>query len=89
MGGAPQAQEEYSNAATGKPSLNRTNSGDVAFHEQFPSVESVRLVPNNKQLKLDILADNSVLEIFVNDGEKVLTELVFPEKGSGVVAKAD
>jgi fructan beta-fructosidase len=77
-------------AATGKLSIDRTKSGDVAFHERFPSVESVSLNPKNKELKLDIFADNSVLEIFVNDGEKVLTELVFPGNGaSRVAANAD
>ena len=71
--------------ATGKLSLDRTKSGKVAFHEKFPSVESMTIAPENGQLKLAIFVDNSVVEIYADNGKAVLTSLVFPTKSKGVV----
>jgi levanase/fructan beta-fructosidase len=43
-------------------------------------MESVKVSPKNNKLFLDILVDKSIVEVYVNSGEKVITELVFPEK---------
>ncbi len=66
-------------------SFDRTKSGKVDFHKRFPSVEVVKLKPENQILKLDILVDKSILEIFANDGKVVITELVFPFSTEGGV----
>ncbi len=71
--------------ATGKLTFDRTKSGKVAFHEKFPSVESMTVLPENGQLKLAIFVDNSVVEIYANNGKAVLTSLVFPTKSKGLV----
>ena len=71
--------------ATGKLSFDRTKSGKVAFHEKFPSVESMTVLPENGQLKLAIFVDNSVVEIYAKNGKAVLTDLVYPTKSMGVV----
>ncbi len=71
---------------TNKLTLDRTKSGKVDFHEKFPSVESMIVPPRNGELKLDIFVDNSIVEIFANDGAAVLTDLVYPTKKKGEVA---
>jgi len=65
--------------------LDRKNSGDVNFHEDFSSVESVEVDLTGNQIDLDILIDRSVVEVFANDGLKVITDQVFPEdEGTGL-----
>lgn len=71
--------------AAQKLTLDRTQSGNVAFHEKFPSVESMTVPPVNGELKLNIFVDNSIVEIFANDGAAVLTDLVYPTKKNGEV----
>ncbi len=61
-----------------KLSFDRTKSGRVNFNKTFPSIESMELVTQNGIVKLDIFVDNSMVEIFANDGRAVLTDLVFP-----------
>jgi fructan beta-fructosidase len=58
--------------------LDRTRSGNVGFHNTFPSVQRapVRLI--NGRLKLRLFVDTSSIEVFVNDGEVTLTSLIFP-----------
>ncbi|MSU63167.1 MAG: glycoside hydrolase family 32 protein [Pedosphaera sp.] len=65
--------------------LDRKNSGKVDFHPKFPGSYSapVRLVDG--RLKLRILADNSSLEIFANDGEAALTSLFIPSSASRLI----
>jgi fructan beta-fructosidase len=58
--------------------LNRKESGNVGFHEAFGSIESAPVRLENKRLDLDILVDQSVVEIFAADGLRVLTDQVFP-----------
>ena len=71
--------------STQKLSFDRTKSGIVAFNKKFPSIESMKLAPENGIIKLDIFVDNSIVEIFANDGKAALTDLVFPTKVKGSV----
>ena len=71
--------------ATGKLTFDRTKSGKVGFHKKFPSVETMTVLPKNGQLKLAVFVDNSVVEIYANEGTAVLTDLVYPTKSKGVV----
>ncbi len=64
-------------------SLDRTGSGNVAFHPKFSSVETAPVPLRNGVLKLRLLADKSVVEVFAQDGEATLTDLVFPTKTEG------
>jgi fructan beta-fructosidase len=57
--------------------LDRTHSGKVGFSEKFTSVESVPL-GEGKKVQVTILIDRSLVEVFVDGGEKTLTDLVFP-----------
>ena len=65
--------------------LDRNNSGRVTFSSRFPSVESVPVPPGTSDLKFRILIDKSLVEVFINDGEQVITDQVFPTKPDAAV----
>ena len=73
-------------ASTQTMYLDRTNSGDVAFDANFPSVERAPVRLQNGTLTLDIFIDNSIIEVFANGGEQTITDLVFP---TGQTARAE
>ena len=66
--------------------LDRTRSGAAgAAVPGFPGVHTAGLVLHHDRLDLRILVDNSIVEVFANDGERVLTDLVYPgHAGDGV-----
>jgi fructan beta-fructosidase len=61
--------------------INRKESGNVEFSEVFASIESAPLQLENNRLRMDILVDQSVIEVFAADGLRVITDQVFPETG--------
>ncbi len=64
--------------------LDRTQSGNVGFHPRFASTLETAHVPlRNGQLQLRLLVDKSVVEVFAQDGETTLTDLVFPQQHTG------
>ena len=64
--------------------LDRRQSGRVDFHPLFASTVETATVPlQNGALKLRLLVDRSVVEVFAQDGEKTLTDLVFPRQHEG------
>jgi fructan beta-fructosidase len=65
--------------------LDRTRSGNISFNPSFPSVERVPVKLKNGKLKLRILVDKCIIEVFVNDGEKTITDLAFPSKKEGQI----
>ncbi len=66
-------------------SFDRTKSGKVDFHEKFASVDAMKVPPRDNRLMLDIFVDNSLVELYANGGEKVMTQQVFPTKSKGQV----
>jgi sucrose-6-phosphate hydrolase SacC (GH32 family) len=48
----------------------------------FYGVHSAPLTLRDGALNLRILVDNSIVEVFAEDGERVLTDLVYPATGS-------
>ena len=62
-------------------SLDRTRSGRVDFHPRFTDIHEAPLRPHNGHLKLHVFLDTSSIEAFANDGEAVLTGLIFPSSG--------
>src|SRR5262249_52987489 len=64
----------------GRVSIDRTRSGNVGFHAKFSSVCSAPLARPDGRVKLHVFADACSVEVFVNDGEQVLTALVFPSE---------
>jgi fructan beta-fructosidase len=61
-------------------SFDRNNSGITNFNPAFASVETMKVKVLNNQLELKILVDNSLVEIFANNGKATLSDLVFPTK---------
>lgn len=44
--------------------------------------QHLNIQPVNNRIRLQVLLDKSSVEVFVNDGEKVLTTLIFPDKAA-------
>jgi levanase len=75
--------------ADGTLVVDRRASGDVGFNSSFPSVESspVRIVDGEALLTLYL--DRSSVEVFGDNGQRVITDLVYPPAGAtGVAAYA-
>ena len=62
--------------------VDRTHSGNIGFNPKFPGVYSAPLVDAGGKIKLHVFLDASSVEVFVNDGDRVLTVLVFPSADS-------
>ncbi|CAM4392621.1 glycoside hydrolase family 32 protein [Paenibacillus macerans] len=66
------------NAASGEVYVDRTKSGQHEFHEQFRGVHAAKLHSAGEKLELRIFVDRASVEVFANDGEAVITDLIFP-----------
>lgn len=66
----------------GRLRLDRTRSGATDFHRAFPGVYEAPLATPDGRVRLRVLCDTSSVEVFANDGERVLTALVFPAPAS-------
>ncbi|WP_317851413.1 glycoside hydrolase family 32 protein [Neobacillus bataviensis] len=62
--------------------VDRTNSGEAAFHEDFAGKHESHLLPANNKVTLHVLVDQSSIELFGNDGVTVITDLIFPNQDS-------
>ena len=69
----------------GKLELDRTKSGQVNFHDKFASVEAAPLQPQNGVIKLRIFVDKSIVTVFANNGERVITDFIFPNQSAGAI----
>lgn len=67
---------QYDPAAT--LSFDRTQSGITDFSEGFPAVTVTPTHEASGRIALRIFVDRSSMEVFGNDGEFVMTNLVFP-----------
>ncbi|WP_375434884.1 glycoside hydrolase family 32 protein [uncultured Hymenobacter sp.] len=69
--------------------LDRTKSGNVSFHPAFASsLETARVPLQNGLLQLRLLVDKSMVEVFAQQGETTLTDLVFPKQHTGRITLA-
>ncbi|MFO1476019.1 MAG: glycoside hydrolase family 32 protein [Verrucomicrobiota bacterium] len=66
----------------GQVFVDRSRSGDVGFHPKFSGVQTAPLDSRNSSLSLRVFVDACSVEVFVNDGERVFTDLVYPSVGS-------
>jgi fructan beta-fructosidase len=67
--------------------VDRTNSGETGFSQDFPARVSAPLrLTNQGQLQVRILVDRSSIEIFAEHGRLVMTELVFPKQNGRRIA---
>lgn len=68
-------------AVRGEIFVDRTRFGDVAFSKDFPGRYAAKLGKSNS-VKVHIFVDRSSVEVFVNDGERVLSDRIYPPPGS-------
>lgn len=62
--------------------LDRSQSGRVDFHPAFATLQVAPLSVRAGRVRLHVLCDAASVEVFANDGESVLTALVFPAPSS-------
>jgi fructan beta-fructosidase len=65
--------------------VDRTRSGKTDFSPVFAGRHGGPLSPRDGKVKLHIFVDLSSVEVFGNDGEVVVTSLVFPDTGTMAV----
>ena len=65
-------------AATRTMTFDRTGAGLSDFSQSFPAVTVAPTRENNGKIELRIFVDRSSIELFGNDGQFVMTNLVFP-----------
>jgi len=70
------------NRKKGELFVDRTKSGLVNLHPKFANIQVAPLSAKDQPVKLRILVDIGSVEVFANDGEQVITSLIFP-KDSG------
>ncbi|WP_408735662.1 glycoside hydrolase family 32 protein [Asaia bogorensis] len=63
-------------------SLDRSHSGVTDFSGKFSPIHIASLLPHNNTITLHLVVDHSSVEIFANDGELRMTDLIFPHEGS-------
>ncbi len=64
-------------------SVDRTRSGNVNFHPAFAGRHTGPLrLDAQRRIRLHVLVDACSVEVFGNDGEMVVTDLVFPQPES-------
>ena len=68
-------------AMTSTVFLDRRASRNVSFSPSFPNIVSSPMPTRPDAIKFHIFVDQSSIEVFVNDGQIVLTSLIFPEPG--------
>jgi levanase/fructan beta-fructosidase len=72
--------------AQGMLRLDRRESGNVSFHDAFPSVEAVAVPLRDGRLRLRIYLDRCSVEVFAQDGLATITDLVFPSVAGTALA---
>jgi fructan beta-fructosidase len=80
------AQEETLvgiNTSTGRIFVDRTHSGKTDWSPFFPARVTAPLKhPQANSIGLQIVVDKNSVEVFAEDGETVLTSLIYPAEGS-------
>ena len=68
----------YLDAETNKLFFDRRKSGNISFSEDFPTLHQKRRTSTSKEFNIRALIDVSSIEIFVDNGQDVFTEIFFP-----------
>lgn len=80
--GSDQETSVSYDAKTEQLTVDRTHSGITSFEKGFAEKVSASLKLKNGKLKLRFFVDESSLEVFGNDGEVVVSSLIFPDPTS-------
>jgi fructan beta-fructosidase len=73
------------NASKHQLYVDRTNSGDDKI-KQNELILTAPVMDSNGKIKLKILLDKSSLEVFINNGEKVISTYVYPVEGAQLIS---
>jgi fructan beta-fructosidase len=65
--------------------IDRFASGIIDFHPQFACKHETRLQPDQGRIRLHLFIDCSSVEVFAGDGNVAMTDLIFPNEGTGSV----
>jgi len=65
---------------SGSVYLDRRKAGNTSFNKHFPSIERAPARLIDGKVKLNIYVDQSIIEVFINGGEAVITDQVFPKE---------
>lgn len=77
-------------AAQGEVYVDRSRSGIINFHEHFLGRHTAGLKAVSGNQRLRIFVDHSSVEVFANDGEAVITDLIYPDADSiGIAVHAE
>ncbi|RPK27764.1 glycoside hydrolase family 32 protein [Paenibacillus xylanexedens] len=77
-------------ANRGEVYIDRSGSGIGDFHEHFLSRHTAELKDVNANQSLRIFVDHSSVEVFANDGQAVITDLIYPDADcQGISAHAE
>lgn len=58
--------------------VDRSRSGIADFHEHFQGRHTANIQTRNREQHLRIYVDASSVEVFANDGQAVITDLIYP-----------
>ena len=61
-------------------SFDRTKGGDHSFSSDFSGVHRVQRISQKKELRIHAFVDQSSIELFLDDGLNVFTELFYPSE---------
>ncbi|WP_120522780.1 GH32 C-terminal domain-containing protein [Arthrobacter celericrescens] len=86
LGNASQSTRIGYATATQRLSIDRSNSGNVAFHPAFSSVEDARVELIDGRLRLRLYVDRASVELFAQDGLATITDQVFPAAGANSIS---
>ena len=70
----------------GRLFVDRTRSGQTAFHKDFSGRQTAPLPVEHGRVRLRIFVDRSSVEVFAGDGRVVITDQIFPAPESDGVA---
>lgn len=65
---------------------DRENSGKTTFSSSFPGISYGPADAENGLIRLHIFVDRSTVEVFVNNGKTVISDLIFPDIDSNGIA---
>jgi sucrose-6-phosphate hydrolase SacC (GH32 family) len=70
------------NSSTNSVYVDRTRSGNTQFDGRFPGIHSAPAQPVDGAITLQIFVDRSTVEVFINNGEAVISDRIFPSETS-------
>lgn len=62
--------------------FNRQQSGEVVNKPEFYNLQRTTVFPKDGRIELVLVVDNSTVELFINGGEEVFSNMIFPREDS-------